>query len=97
MVVSPPDTSPWMPTFFEGLANQLAPNGILILDLTQAAMNSEVIGRIVLFNKSAKSKKSTLKLVMPDDHPSRGIFRITRLDKVFTIYPTIDAALAALS
>jgi len=86
-----------MPTFFEGLANQLAPNGILILDLTQAAMNSEVIGRIVLFNKSAKSKKSTLKLVMPDDHPSRGIFRITRLDKVFTIYPTIDAALAALS
>ncbi len=99
MIVSPPLTAPAnaMPAFFHGVTSQLVPDSRLIIDLTQAGMTSEVIGSIVLLNRKAKHAQLWLpEFVVPDDHPSRYVFRLTRLDQVFNVHTTVDAALAAL-
>jgi hypothetical protein len=100
MIVSPPLTAPAnaMPGFLQGVTTQLAADSRLIIDLTQAIMTSEAIGWIVLLNKRAKHAQLWLpKFVIPDDHPNRDVFRVTRLDRVFDVHTTVDAALAALN
>jgi len=99
MIVSPPLTAPAnaMSGFLQGVTTQLAADSRLIIDLTQAIMTSEAIGWIVLLNKTAKHAQLWLpKFVIPDDHPNRDVFRVTRLDRVFDVHTTVDAALAAL-
>jgi len=96
MVASPPQTEAPMPAFFQGLTIRLPSDSFLIIDLTQTAVTSDTVGGIVPLHKKAMSNRSMLRLVMPDDHPSRELFRITRLDKVFTLYMTTDEALAAV-
>ena len=98
MVAGPPAAPELASAFFRGLASHLRAESHLIIDLSQAIMDSAAIGQLVLLHKKAKSKRTMVmvKLILTDESPIRETFRATRLDKVFSIFPTIDAALRAL-
>ena len=57
-------------------------------------MSSAMIGKLVLTNKKAKTSEIDLKLctISPNVHE---VFKITRLNKVFKIYPDEEKALKA--
>jgi anti-anti-sigma factor len=71
--------------------------GKMLLDFQGVAfMSSSMIGRIVLLNKKCKASKTEIK--MCNIAPSiMGVFEITRLDKIFKIYESLDDALNAFS
>ncbi len=86
-----------MSAFFEGLTSRLSPAFDLIIDLSHATLTSEAIGRIVLLNKKAKANNIWLpRFVIPSGGPIRQLFQVTRLDRVFQVYPTVDAAIDSL-
>jgi anti-anti-sigma factor len=70
-------------------------DGKMLLDFQDVAfMSSSMIGRIVMLNKKCKASKTDLK--MCNIGPSvMGVFEITRLDKIFKIYDSVDDALSA--
>jgi anti-anti-sigma factor len=69
--------------------------GKMLLDFQGVAfMSSSMIGRIVLLNKKCKASKTEIK--MCNVAPSiMGVFEITRLNKIFKIYDSVDDALQA--
>jgi anti-sigma B factor antagonist len=70
-------------------------DGKLLLDFQGVTfMSSAMIGKIVLLNKKCKANKTTIKLC--NIAPSiKEVFEITRLNKVFSIYESLDDAVAA--
>lgn len=70
-------------------------DGKLLLDFQGVTfMSSAMIGKIVLLNKKCKQNKTTIKLC--NIAPSiKEVFEITRLNKVFSIYESLDDAIAA--
>ena len=70
-------------------------DGKMLLDFQGVTfMSSAMIGKIVLLNKKCKQNKITIKLC--NIAPSiMEVFEITRLNKVFSIYDSIDDALKA--
>lgn len=59
-------------------------------------MSSAMIGKLVLLNKKAKT--SEIELKFSDISPNvLEVFKITRLNKVFKIYPDEEKALKAFS
>ena len=67
-------------------------NGKLLLDFSGVAfMSSAMIGKIVLLNKKCKASNTVVKLC--NIAPSiMEVFEITRLNKVFSIYDSVDVA-----
>jgi anti-sigma B factor antagonist len=72
-------------------------NGKMLLDFQGVTfMSSAMIGKIVLLNKKCKANKTTVKLC--NIAPSiMEVFEITRLNKVFSIYESVDEALKAFN
>lgn len=72
-------------------------NGKMLLDFQGVTfMSSAMIGKIVLLNKKCKASKTTIKLC--NIAPSiMEVFEITRLNKVFSIYGSVDDGLKAFS
>jgi anti-sigma B factor antagonist len=68
-------------------------NGKMVLDFQGVTfMSSAMIGKIVLLNKKCKANNTTVKLC--NIAPSiMEVFEITRLNKVFSIYDSMDEAL----
>jgi anti-anti-sigma regulatory factor len=96
MVVEPPPAAELASAFFRGLASHLRAESCLIIDLSRAIMDSVAIGQLALLHKKAKSERTIVKLILPDDSPIREMFRATRLDMIFSICPTMDSALDTL-
>lgn len=69
----------------------------LVLDLTDVEfMDSSGLGVLVGAHKEAAAVGGQLILAAPHPRVAK-ILRITKLHKVFTIHPTVDDALAAVS
>jgi anti-anti-sigma factor len=70
-------------------------DGKMLLDFQGVTfMSSAMIGKIVLLNKKCKQNKTIIKLC--NIAPSiMEVFEITRLNKVFSIYESIDDSLKA--
>lgn len=68
-------------------------NGKMVLDFQGVTfMSSAMIGKIVLLNKKCKANSTTVKLC--NIAPSiMEVFEITRLNKVFSIFDSVDEAL----
>jgi len=68
-------------------------NGKMVLDFQGVTfMSSAMIGKIVLLNKKCKANNTTVKLC--NIAPSiMEVFEITRLNKVFSIFDSMDEAL----
>jgi len=68
-------------------------NGKMVLDFQGVTfMSSAMIGKIVLLNKKCKAGNTVVKLC--NIAPSiMEVFEITRLNKVFSIYESVDLAL----
>ena len=68
-------------------------NGKMVLDFQGVTfMSSAMIGKIVLLNKKCKASNTIAKLC--NIAPSiMEVFEITRLNKVFSIYDSVDEAL----
>lgn len=68
-------------------------NGKMVLDFQGVTfMSSAMIGKIVLLNKKCKAANTIVKLC--NIAPSiMEVFEITRLNKVFSIYESVDEAL----
>ncbi|NLF69245.1 MAG: STAS domain-containing protein [Candidatus Anammoximicrobium sp.] len=68
-------------------------NGKMVLDFQGVTfMSSAMIGKIVLLNKKCKANSTTVKLC--NIAPSiMEVFEITRLNKVFSIYESMEEAL----
>lgn len=78
---------------------QLAGNGYvqLVVDLTNVSfIDSSGLAALVSGLKATLQAGGTLKLAGLNDQ-ARTIFRITRLDRVFELYPDIAAAIDAFS
>jgi anti-sigma B factor antagonist len=69
--------------------------GKMLLDFQGVTfMSSAMIGKVVQLNKKCKANKAQLK--MCNIGPSvMGVFEITRLDKIFKIYDSVDDAINA--
>lgn len=67
-------------------------NGKMVLDFQGVTfMSSAMIGKIVLLNKKCKASSTIVKLC--NIAPSiMEVFEITRLNKVFSIYESVDEA-----
>jgi anti-anti-sigma factor len=59
-------------------------------------MSSLMIGKIILLRKKCKANQTVIKLcnVCPS---VKGVFEVTRLDKLFKIYDSVDDAVNAFS
>ena len=68
-------------------------NGKMVLDFQGVTfMSSAMIGKIVLLNKKCKANSTIVKLC--NIAPSiMEVFEITRLNKVFSIFDSVDEAL----
>jgi anti-sigma B factor antagonist len=68
-------------------------NGKMVLDFQGVTfMSSAMIGKIVLLNKKCKANSTIVKLC--NIAPSiMEVFEITRLNKVFSIFDSVDQAL----
>ena len=72
-------------------------NGKLLLNFTDVKfMSSAVLGKLNNLNKKCKANGATLKLcnISPD---IMQVFKITKLNKVFSIYESEEEALAAFN
>jgi anti-sigma B factor antagonist len=72
-------------------------NGKMLLDFQSVSfMSSSMIGKTVVLNKRCKANKTEIKLcnVSPT---IMEVFEITRLNKVFNIYDSLDDALCAFA
>lgn len=80
--------------------NQIAErvaNGKLLLNFTDVKfMSSAVLGKLNNLNKKCKTNQATLKLcnISPD---IMQVFKITKLNKVFSIHENEEEALAAFN
>jgi anti-sigma B factor antagonist len=71
--------------------------GTVIVDLTTVTfMDSTTLGVLIGAHNRVRETGGALGLVCPDDR-IRRVFRITGLDKVFTLYDTVPAAATALT
>lgn len=71
--------------------------GTLIVDLTEVTfMDSTTLGVLIGAYNRLRETGGVLALVCPDDR-IRRVFRITGLDKVFTLFNTVDEATTALT
>lgn len=67
-----------------------------IIDLAQVTfLDSAGIAALVSLLKKARKRGGDVKLVWPAAAEAQRIFRLTRFDKVFVMYESADAALAA--
>lgn len=65
---------------------------VLVIDLKDVTyMDSSGVASLVKILSSVRKAGRTLRLASPG-HRVRSILEITRLDKVFEIYPTVDEA-----
>lgn len=72
------------------------PTGTLIIDLSAATfMDSTTLGVLIGAYNRLRESGGALAVVCPDER-IRRVFRITGLDKVFTLYDAVDEAAAAL-
>jgi len=83
--------------FKEALAPPLENgSGLLILDLSRVEfIDSSGLGAILSLLKRADKRRELAICGLTD--PVAGMFRLTRMDRVFTIHPTVEDALAAHS
>lgn len=69
----------------------------LVLDISGVQfMSSAMIGKLILFEKRCDAGEVQLKLCAIDSN-LKDVFKITRLDKKFSIHPDRAAAIAAFS
>jgi anti-sigma B factor antagonist len=67
----------------------------LVCDLTDVGvLDSSGLAALVSGLKATRERGGYLKLVAPKEHVAKA-FRLTRLDRVFELYPSVEAALAA--
>jgi len=72
-----------------------AGNHILVLELSQLKfINSMGLGAIIAAHLRCRHCKTEIRLVSPQQ-PIRDMLRITRLDRLFGIFDSLDAAMAA--
>ncbi|MET7426608.1 STAS domain-containing protein [Dactylosporangium sp. NPDC005555] len=72
-------------------------DGTVIVDLTTVTfMDSTTLGVLIGIHNRVRQGTGALGLVCPDDK-IRRIFRITGLDKVFTLHDTVPDAAGALA
>lgn len=72
-------------------------DGTVIVDLTAVTfMDSTTLGVLIGVHNRVREDGGALGLVCPEEK-LRRVFRITGLDKVFTLYDTVEDAAAALA
>jgi len=78
----------------EEVLNDERPN--IVLDITDVSfIASDGLGVLIKVRGDARRSGGSLRIVEPPE-PVLGVFRTTRLTKLFDIYPSQDDALAAL-
>lgn len=80
-----------------GLVEQSSAGKKLVLDFKGVQfMSSAMIGKLVLLNKKAKAEEIDLRLCEISPNVLE-VFKITRLNKVFTIEPDLQTALKSFN
>ncbi len=70
----------------------------VVLDLTELEyMDSAGVGELVACAKRAAEAGAVIRLAAAEEGSVRRILRITCLDRVFEVYPDVDAAVAAFA
>ena len=69
----------------------------ILLDFSNVKhLSSEALGKLLTLHKTASESGGSVSLAGLDDPNIRSVFKITQLDKVFSVYPTIKDAEDAL-
>ncbi len=70
-------------------------NKNILIDFSGVSfMNSSGLGTLINVVKEARSKEASLTIVSPTTF-IKSLFKLTQLDKIFTIYDSMEEALSA--
>lgn len=81
--------------FRDGLENMIAARDDVVLDFTAVTfIDSSCLGALVSLARGIRERNGDFRLAGLSEH-TRSIFQITRMERVFKIFNTVDEAVAS--